>query len=113
VGVTTWAAPLSCQPPEIGEGIVPGGCPAVYVNSSSASVVLVPLAVVTVTSTVPVPAGAVAVSVVELLTVKVALCPAPKSTSVTPLKFVPLTATEVPAGPELGLTMATVGGGLT
>jgi len=43
--------------------------------------------------------------------VKLALLPDPKSTSVAPVKFIPCTVTEVPAGPELGSTMLTVGGG--
>ena len=59
--------PLSCHPPETGDGI---GVPAVYVYWSAALVALVPPAVVTVTSTVPVPVGAVAVMLVAFVKAK-------------------------------------------
>ena len=79
---------------------------------SAAPVALVPPGVVTVTFTVPVPLGARAVSVVALLTANVvAGFPAPKSTTVAPVKLVPVMVTKVPLGPELGLTPVTVGGG--
>ena len=73
---------------------------------------LVPPGVATVTSTVPLPAGEVAEMLLELLTVKVVAAVPPKSTAVAPVKFVPVTVTEVPptAGPEDGLTDVTVGG---
>ena len=82
-------------------------------NWSFELVALVPPGVVvTVTSTVPVPAGTVAVMVVELLTVNVvAGLLGPKSTAVAPVKLVPPTVTEVPAGPPIGSTRVTVGGG--
>ena len=70
---------------------------------------LVPPEVVTVTSTVPVPAGAVAVMLVSLLTVKVDGLDAPKFTALAPVKLVPVTTTEVPVNPEVGLTAVTVG----
>ncbi len=72
---------------------------------------LVPPEVVTVTLTVPLPDGEVAVMEVELLTVKLAVFPEPKSTALAPVRFVPVTVTEVPPadGPEEGLTELTVG----
>ena len=36
---------------------------------------------------------------------------APKFTAVAPVKFVPVTVTDVPAGPDDGLTPVTVGAG--
>ena len=63
------------------------------------------------TSTVPVPAGAVAVMPVALLTVKLEAAVVPNSTALAPLKPVPVMATEVPFGPELGLTPVTMGVG--
>jgi hypothetical protein len=65
-----------------------------------------------VTSTVPeLPAGAVAVIDVDETTVNVALV-VPKSTTVDPVKLVPVMVTEVfpVVGPEVGLTAVTVGG---
>ena len=72
---------------------------------------LVPPGVATVTSTVPLPAGEVAEMLLELLTVKVVAAVPPKSTAVVPVKFVPVTVTEVPParGPADGLTEVTVG----
>ena len=74
----------------------------------------VPYGVVTVTSTVRPngTAGAVAAIEVPEVTVKVAGKP-PKETAVAPVKVVPVMVTAVPptAGPELGLTEATLGGG--
>jgi hypothetical protein len=74
-------------------------------------VALVPPAVVTVTLTVPLPDGDVAVMEVELLTVKLAVFPEPKSTALAPVRFVPVTVTDVPPakGPADGLTEVTVG----
>jgi len=45
------------------------------------------------------------------LTVKLAVFPEPKSTALAPVRFVPVTVTEVPPadGPEEGLTELTVG----
>ena len=60
---------------------------------------LVPPEVVTVTSTVPVPAGTVAVMLVALLTVNVAAGAGPKLTALAPVKFVPVTTTEVRVEP--------------
>src|SRR5580700_9886275 len=89
-----------------------GDVPVVYVNWSAALVALVPPGVVTVTSTVPVPLGAMAVTVVALLAANVfAGFPAPKSTTVAPVKLVPVMVTRVPLGPEVGLTPAMVGAG--
>ncbi len=73
---------------------------------------LVPEGAVTVTSTVPAAcAGAVAVIWFALSTVKVVAAVAPKSTAVAPVNPVPAIVTEVPpaAGPELGVTLVTVG----
>ncbi len=67
----------------------------------------------TVTSTGPTgPAGAVAVMLVALLTVKTAAV-APNLTALAPVKFVPVTVTEVPPvlTPDSGLTPVTTGVG--
>ena len=96
--------------PEAGLRPVTAGA-GMYVYWSAALVALVPPGVVTVTSTVPVPAGEVAVMPVALLTVKLAAAVAPKLTALAPVKPVPVIATEVPFGPELGLTPETVGAG--
>jgi hypothetical protein len=82
----------------------------VYVYWSAALVALVPPGVVTVTSTVPVPVGAVAVIVVAFVTAKVA-AEVPKFTALAPLKPVPVIETDVPFGPEIGLTPVTMGVG--
>ncbi len=78
---------------------------------SAALVAVVPPGVVTVTSTVPEPAGAVAVMLVELLTVKLGAAVAPKLTAPAPVRPVPVMVTEVPFGPEVGLSAVTVGTG--
>jgi hypothetical protein len=57
----------------------------------------------------PLPAGAVAVIELELLTVKVAALPEPKSTAVAPVKLAPVTVTREPLGPEPGVTAVTTG----
>jgi hypothetical protein len=70
---------------------------------------------VTVTSTVLVaaPGGAVAVIVVSLVTENWAGLPDPKLTAVAPVNPVPVIVTAVMPvlGPELGLTLVTVGAG--
>jgi hypothetical protein len=81
-----------------------------YVYWSAAPVALVPPGVVTVTSTTPLPAGAVAVMLVAPLSVKVAAV-VPNLTALAPLKFVPVIVTDVPVGPDVGLTAVTVGTG--
>ncbi len=83
----------------------------VYRNWSAVLVALVPPAVVTMLLTVPLPAGEVAVMELELLTVKVARLPEPKSTAVAPVKLAPVTVIEVspPRGPADGLMDVTVG----
>ena len=48
---------------------------------------------------------------VALLTVKLEAAVVPNSTALAPLKPVPVIATEVPFGPELGLTPVTMGVG--
>jgi hypothetical protein len=73
----------------------------------------VPPAVVTDTFTAPAAlAGVVAVIEVLLTTVKLVAAVPPKVTDVAPLKLVPVIVTDVPpeAGPELALTLVTVGG---
>jgi hypothetical protein len=97
------------------------GAPAVVatkVYSSAGSLTAeVPLGFVTVTSTLHDPdvqiksAAVTAVIEVALLTVKLAAAVAPKSTTVAPVKFVPVMVTDDPpdAVPELGLTPVTVG----
>ncbi len=74
----------------------------------------VPLGVTTVTCTVPVPAGEVTVRLVSLTTLSEVPAVAPKLAAVAPVNPVPLTVTVVPppAGPLVGLTPVTVGGGL-
>jgi len=64
-------------------------------------------------STVPAePGGLVAVIVVELTTVKPVAAVLPKDTDVAPVRFVPVTVTNVPpaVGPELGEIPVTDGG---
>ncbi|GAA2627816.1 hypothetical protein GCM10010307_17140 [Streptomyces vastus] len=75
--------------------------------------VLVPPLVVTVTFTVPVPEGVRAVILVVLL-VNAGDDLDPNRTLVTPVNPVPVTVTVVPpeAGPWLGLTEETTGGGM-
>src|SRR5437016_1050771 len=82
-----------------------------YVKRSAELVALVPPGVVTITSTVPVPAGATAVIDVVEMTVKLVAGAEPKLTAVAPLKFVPVTLTDVPptAGPIVGLSFVTFG----
>ena len=71
----------------------------------------VPPEVVTVTFTVPVPAGLSAVIEVALTEVRSVAGFVPKSTAVTPVKPNPVIVTNVPplAGPNVGLTLVTVG----
>jgi hypothetical protein len=69
----------------------------------------VPPGVVTVTSTVPDPAGATAVMDVADTTLKEVAAVEPNLTAVAPVRFVPVTVTEVPVGPEGGLTEVTTG----
>jgi hypothetical protein len=80
------------------------------VNWSAALVALVPPGVETVMSTVPVPAGAAALMLVALLTVKLEAV-VPNLTALAPVNPVPVIATDVPFGPELGLTPVTAGVG--
>src|SRR6478735_5284050 len=97
--------------PEFGLTLVTVGA-ATNVNWSLAEVALVPPVVVTVMSTVPAAwAGDVAVIDVALLTVNVVAAVAPKLTAVAPVNPVPVMVTDVPpaVGPELGLTLVTVG----
>ena len=73
-----------------------------------------PPPVVTVISTVPaLSAGEVAVIEVDELTVKLVAVVLPKSTTLAPVKFVPVIATLVPPPvvPEVGEILVTVGAG--
>ena len=78
---------------------------------SFALVALVPPGVVTVTSTAPVPGGAVAEIDGRAVDGEASPRSAPKSTAVAPAKLVPVIVTNVPFGPEAGLTPVTVGRG--
>jgi hypothetical protein len=75
-------------------------------------VALVPPGVVTVTLTAPaLSAGAVAVMLVPPVTVKLVAFVPPNLTAVAPVKLVPVIVTDVPpeSGPDVGLTLVTVG----
>ena len=81
---------------------------------SAALVAEVPAGVVTVTSTGPDdPAGDTAVKVVDEVTLNGTAAIEPNLTAVAPVKFVPVTVTEVPPAvePVFGLTEETVGEG--
>ena len=83
-----------------------------YVNLSAAEVGDVPPGVVTVMFTVPTePAGEATVICVPDTTVTVVPAFAPNNTDVAPLRFVPVTVTDVPPtnGPADGETPVTVG----
>ena len=83
-------------------------------NWSAELVALVPLVVVTVTFTVPgCPAGETAVIEVDETTVTLVAATVPKSTVAPGIKLVPVMVTEVPpvVGPEVGLTVVTIGAG--
>jgi hypothetical protein len=85
---------------------------AMKVNVSAIPVVLVPCDVSTVTSTLPFDsAGEVAVMEVDEPTLNSDATVTPKSTDVTPEKFVPVMVTRVPPAvePTLGLMSVTVG----
>jgi hypothetical protein len=73
------------------------------------ALVAVPPGVVTLIAPVVAPAGTVAWIAVAEPTTKLALTPL-KVTAVTPVKFVPLTATLVPTGPLVGVKPVIVGG---
>jgi hypothetical protein len=80
------------------------------VKRSADEVADVPAGVVTVTFTVPVPGGLSTVIEVSLTTVKFVAGVVPKSTSVAPVKAVPVIVTRVPpdCGPVVGLNPVTV-----
>ena len=69
----------------------------------------VPTAFVTLMSTIPVPAGIVAAIDVSELTVKLVAAVAPKLTTLTSVKFVPVIVTVPPGDPRPGLTPVTIG----
>ena len=99
--------------PLVGSTFVTVGA-GMYVYSSAAEVALVPPGVLTVTCTVPEPAGEVAVIfVADSASSEVALVE-PNSTSLAPVRFVPVIVTVVPpaAGPLVGSTLVTVGAGM-
>jgi hypothetical protein len=107
VMVTT--VPPVCGPER---GFTPVTAAAVKVNWSAVVATLVPSGVVTVTSTVPTGSSGV-VAVIDVSEVATNDADAvPKSTSVAPLKPLPVMTTDVPpvAWPESGLTLFTVGG---
>ena len=81
-------------------------------NSSAGVTAEVPDGFVTVTLTTPDPAGLSAVIVVLLTTVRFVAAVVPKSTTVAPVKLVPVIVTKVPpaSGPLVGARPATVGG---
>ena len=68
-----------------------------------------------VTPIVPVvePLATTAVIVVALVTEKLAAAFPPNVTAVAPVRFAPVIVTEVPATPEAGAKLATVGAGVT
>ena len=74
-------------------------------NWSAGLVALVPAAVVTVTSTVPVPGRGGGGDGGRVVDGEASPVRGPKFTAVAPVKFVPVTVTEVPPvlGPEVGL----------
>ena len=82
------------------------------VTVNALELVAVPPAVVTLSGPVVAPAGTVAVIAVAEFTVKLALVPS-NPTAVAPVKFVPLIVTLVPTGPLVGVTLVTVGAGMT
>jgi len=71
--------------------------------------VAVPADVTIVIFPVVAPAGTVSVAVVALATEKVVAATPPTVTDVAPIKFVPVTVTEVPAAPLAGVKLAIVG----
>jgi hypothetical protein len=73
------------------------------------ALIAAPPCVVTLNRPVLAPAGTVARIAVADVTVKLALAPL-KLTAVTPVKFVPLIVTLVPAGPLVGVKPVIVGG---
>ena len=100
--------------PESGLTPVTAGRGGRKVNWSAVLVALVPPLVVTVTSTFPLcAAGETAVIDTAVSTVNDVADADPNLTPVAPLRFVPVMVTVVPplAGPELGLTPETAGGG--
>ncbi len=109
VPVTVTDVPPAADP-EGGDTPVTVG-KAKYVKRSSLPKTFVPLGLVTVTSTMPADsAGAAAVICVALLTVNDVAGEAPNSTTVVPVRLVPLMVTDVaPEVVEKGQTPVTTG----
>jgi hypothetical protein len=93
--------------PEAGVNEVIVGA-ATTVTVKSVALVAVPPAVVTVIGPVVAVAGTAVTIVVAVLDVITALVPR-NLTEVAPVRFVPVIATEVPTGPELGVNDVMVG----
>lgn len=109
--VTVTAVPPAFGP-ELGLRLVIVGLS--YLKWSCLVIALVPLGVLTVMSVVAeVPAGETAVIELAEFTVKLLAGIAPKLTAPAPVKLVPVIVTLVPpaAGPLVGLTLSTEGGG--
>ncbi len=110
----TAVAPLKTAPVMVTEvltGPLVGVKPLIVgagMTVKSAALVAVPSGVVTAILPVVAPAGTMAVICVAELTVKDAVTPL-KVTLVAPVRFVPLTATDVLAGPLVGVKPVTVG----
>jgi hypothetical protein len=96
--------------PEAGEMLVTVGAEAEYVKPPAATAD--PLPVVTSTCTLPAAwAGATAVIELSETTVKLVATTPSKVTAVVPVRPVPVMVTDVPAGPEVGEMLVTVGAG--
>ena len=79
-----------------------------HVTVNFVRLVATPAGVLTTILPVTAPPGTVAVIIVAELRVNVVITP-PNLTTVVPVKFVPLIATEVPTGPEVGVKLVIVG----
>src|SRR3989449_10232299 len=87
------------------------GAVASLPSVNTLALVAVPPGVVTPIGPVVAPAGTCAWMAVAEFTVKPGALTPLKVTAVAPLKFVPLIATLVPAGPLVGVKLVIVGGG--
>jgi hypothetical protein len=87
---------------EVGGGVVVGGDGAEVVTVKSASAVAAPPGVVMPILPVVAPAGTTVLIWVDESTAKMAGTP-PKVTPVVPFRFVPVTVTVVPGGPDDGV----------
>jgi hypothetical protein len=96
--------------PEVGVKLVIVGA---GITVKLVALVAVPPAVVTVTVPVAVPAATVAVICVSPFTVKDAAAVPLNLTAEAPVNAEPVMVTTVPTGPEVGVKLLTVGGGIT